>query len=187
MPNVLWGRLKYVLSPQFNIYEKISGIMSGYVADIGFGTGFGTHLLSVRADNVVGFEIDDDAVAFAQRAFPFPKLQFQHGNIVDGIPGKYDFVTMIDVLEHIENDHAALVNAEAILKPGGILIISTPNKHSRYGKSDTHSREYSPKELLFLLEKYFPHVSLRNYNLDPHTKYDNPIVALCSNVEIEEG
>ena len=60
--NVIWNRLKYVLSPQFDIYTKIAPIVHGRVADIGSGTGFGTHLLTAHADVVHGFEIDEEAL-----------------------------------------------------------------------------------------------------------------------------
>ncbi len=180
---LMWNRLKYVLSPQFDIYETISRVVRGTVADIGFGTGFGTHLFVVNAKEVFAYETDKEAVRFAERVFPIPQLRFKCGDIVQGIDdGPFDFVVMIDVLEHIENDKQALLNAKKILKKEGSFIVSTPNRLSRYRKSEDHFREYGPKDFERILKQVFVSVSLRNYLLEPTTlKYENPILAVCRN------
>lgn len=180
--NVLWNRLRYVLSPQFDIYETVSRIVRRSVADIGFGTGFGTHLLLNGAKTVSGFEIDNEAIQFAQRVFPFETMRFEQGDISRGISGKFDYVTMIDVIEHLEDDEGAIRNAAGMLLPGGTLICSTPNRLSRYRKAETHYREYSPDELATLLRGVFPYVGIKNYRMEPlSSPYENPILAFCQN------
>lgn len=187
---ILWNRLKYVLSPQFDMYEVIARAIRGKVADIGFGTGFGTHLLTLRTDGVYGFEIDEEAIKFARRVFPFPNLHFEYGDILKGVPndyGKFNYVIMVDVIEHIEDDRKALENARKCLMDKGFLLCSTPNKQSRYRKSENHVREYSPKEFKVLLKEVFPVVDLRNYKLEPlASEYENPIIGVCCNVEKKE-
>ncbi len=180
--HLLWNRLKYVMSPQFDIYAMLADHVTGKVADVGFGTGFGSHLLLANAAEVYGFDVDEDAVRFARSAFPFKNLHFEAGDIALGIPGQFDFVLMIDVIEHIKDDTAALRNALKMLVPGGAFICSTPNAMSRYRKADTHVREYTPKELARILGQVFKSVELRNHAFDILSKYDNPIVALCRNV-----
>ena len=181
--NILWNRLRYVLSPQFDIYEQLAGVVRGKVADIGFGAGFGMHLLSVNAAEVHGYEVDESAIDFACRVFPLKKMFFQRGNIEIGIDNKeYDFVIMIDVLEHLKKDKQALLNVKKMLTKGGELILSTPNRLSRYRKAETHYREYAPKELEGILKRVFVSVSLRNYRLEPlASQYENPILAVCRN------
>lgn len=78
---ILWNRLKYVLSPQFDIYLNVANVVRDRVADIGFGTGFGTHLLQLKAKEVYAYEVDERAIRFAQLAFPFKSLHFQYGDI----------------------------------------------------------------------------------------------------------
>ena len=148
---IIWNRLKYVLSPQFDIYKVVSPIISGKVVDIGFGTGFGTHLFAQHSD-VVGYEVDEEAVEFAKSVFPH--IDFRCGDVVKGIDGKFDFVVMVDVLEHIRQDKKALLNAKDMLLSGGKLILSTPNRLSRYRKSKNHVKEYAPRELEGILERY---------------------------------
>jgi 2-polyprenyl-3-methyl-5-hydroxy-6-metoxy-1,4-benzoquinol methylase len=179
----LWNRLRYVLSPQFDLYEQVSKVVRGNIADIGFGTGFGAHLLVINGRSVTGYERDEEAIRFAEKVFPIPKLQFKYGDIQKGISdGPYDFILMIDVIEHIKHDKLALLNAKKMLGKGGSLILSTPNRLSRYRKAETHVREYAPKEFEALLKMVFVNISLRTYKLEPLVSdHTNPMVAVCRN------
>ena len=185
MDGILWNRLKYVLSPQFDIYKQISTITRGKIADIGSGTGFGTHLLTLNSSEVHGFEIDENAIRFAQEVFPFRQLHFQYGDIVTGIDhNTFQYVIMIDVIEHIKQDKKALLNVKDMLTKGGTFICSTPNRLSRYRKGGDHVREYEPKEFETLLKQVFNSVSLRNYKLEfLVSPYENPILGICCNKE----
>jgi|GEM_PF-2311376 len=176
--NILWNRLRYVLSPQFDVYEQVAKHVHGKIADIGFGTGFGTHLLANSGNAVCAYEIDVEALEFAKRAFPSDKVIYKHGDIVKGIEERgFDFVIMIDVIEHIGNDLKALRNVSKMLKNDGCFICSTPNRLSRYRKSDTHVREYSPTELFESLNQVFSSVDIRNYKLEiDDSMYINPIM-----------
>jgi len=180
---IIWNRLRYVLSPQFDVYSEIAKVVRGTVADIGFGTGFGTHLFTVHAKEVHGYDMDEEAINFANHVFPLKELYFQCGDIEAGINDrKYDYVTMIDVIEHIKKDKVALQNVKAMLAKGGTFICSTPNRLSRYRKAETHQREYAPKELEGILKRVFVSVELKNYRLEPLVSaYENPLLAVCRN------
>lgn len=188
----LWGRLRYMLSPQFDIYEQVAEVVSGFIADIGSGTGFGTHLLSRNSTHVWGFECDESALSFSIRTFSNGTVSFKHGDIThaggnyrvgDYSPvdnGGYDFITMIDVIEHIEESYKAFFHCNNILCDNGKFICSTPNRLSRYRKSEYHVREYSPDELKELLETVFDYVQIVDYQLKPmESEYINPILAIC--------
>ena len=180
---LIWNRFKYVLSPQFDIYNVVKGIVRDKVADIGFGTGFGTHLLNVNAEDVYGYETDENAIQFAKSVFPFKHLRFEYGDIVQGITGQtFDYVVMIDVIEHIKDEKTALDNVKAMMGTSGTFICSTPNRLSRYRKGESHVREYAPKELEGILKRHFVSVSIRNFRLEPlASQYENPLIAVCRN------
>jgi 2-polyprenyl-3-methyl-5-hydroxy-6-metoxy-1,4-benzoquinol methylase len=181
---LIWNRFKYVLSPQFDIYDVVKRVVRNKVADIGFGTGFGTHLLNVNAKEVYGFEIDENAIQFAKAVFPFKNLHYEYGDIVKGISGQFDYIVMIDVIEHIKDDKTALDNVKAMMAKDGTLILSTPNRLSRYRKGESHVREYAPKELEGILKRHFVSVRICNYRLEPlASQYENPLVAVCRNDE----
>jgi len=177
----LWGRLRYMLSPQFDIYEQVSKIVHGNVIDIGSGTGFGTHLFARNASAVIGCEIDETALRFSQKAFSNGKVSFHSLDITQPIaPASYDFVTMIDVIEHIKKDALAVKNCCDLLNENGTFIVSTPNRLSRYRKSEYHVREYSPDELKELLSSVFDNVDMVDFQLKPmESDYTNPILAIC--------
>ena len=182
---LIWNRLKYVLSPQYDIYNIVKKVVRNKVADIGFGTGFGTHLLNVNAKEVYGYEIDENAIQFAKDVFPFRDLHFEYGDIVKGINGQeFNYIVMIDVIEHIKNEKTALDNVKKIMAEDGSFILSTPNRLSRYRKGENHVKEYAPKELEGILKRHFVSVSLRNYRLEPlASQFENPIIAICRNSE----
>jgi 2-polyprenyl-3-methyl-5-hydroxy-6-metoxy-1,4-benzoquinol methylase len=182
---LIWNRFKYVLSPQFDIYNVIKSVVRDKVADIGFGTGFGTHLLNVNAKEVYGFETDENAIKFAKAVFPFRHLHFEYGDIAKGIDATgFDYVVMIDVIEHLEDEKRALANVKAIMARGGTFICSTPNRLSRYRKGESHVREYAPKELEGILKRTFVSVNICNYRLEPlASQYENPLIAVCRNTE----
>jgi 2-polyprenyl-3-methyl-5-hydroxy-6-metoxy-1,4-benzoquinol methylase len=182
---LIWNRFKYVLSPQFDIYDVIKKVVRNKVADIGFGTGFGTHLLNVNAKEVYGYEIDENAIQFAKAVFPFRNLHYEYGDIVKGISGQeFNYVVMIDVLEHIKDEKSALENVKKMMTKDGTLILSTPNRLSRYRKGESHVREYAPKELEGILRRHFVSVKICNYRLEPlASNYENPLIAVCRNDE----
>lgn len=175
-----------MLSPQFDIYEQVAGMVYGRVADVGSGTGFGTHLLSRNTERVRGYEMDEHARGFAQRAFSNGNIQFYELDItqpeeVSKVQGMANFVTMIDVIEHIEDDLGAIRNCKLLMMGDGKFICSTPNRLSRYRKSEYHVREYSPNELRNLMDLVFNEVDIVNFQLKPiESEYENPIIAICS-------
>jgi len=179
----LWNRLQYMLSPQFDIYEKVSNVVNGEVLDVGCGTGFGANILTRWSSHVNGIDVDGHAVKFATRCFGNGKINFSMRSIEEQvhIGKKFDWVTMIDVLEHIHYDSGAIREVKKLLKDTGTLIISTPNRLSRYRKSENHVREYSPDELRDLLSKEFKIVDMLDFQLLPlENDFTNPIIGMCS-------
>jgi ubiquinone/menaquinone biosynthesis C-methylase UbiE len=67
----------------------------------------------------------------------------------------FDSVLMIEVIEHIEKDRKALKEIFAVLKPGGILVQSTPNGKTFPVPAKHHRRHYKPEELRSLMEEFF--------------------------------
>ncbi|MAZ72126.1 MAG: hypothetical protein CMC70_03170 [Flavobacteriaceae bacterium] len=75
-----------------------------------------------------GIELSEEAVRIAQEKYP--DTVFHQGNVLE-FPFKqqqYDLVISQEVIEHIEDQPAYIEVAAAILKKGGYLILTTPNK-----------------------------------------------------------
>lgn len=68
---------------------------------------------------------------------------------------RFDYVLAFEVLEHIENDHAALVQWASWIKPAGHVLVSVPAHRKRWSASDVwagHFRRYEREDLRRLLE-----------------------------------
>ncbi|MSP91409.1 MAG: methyltransferase domain-containing protein [Myxococcales bacterium] len=64
-------------------------------------------------------------------------------------PGPFDVVTLLDVLEHVEDDAAFLAGIVAEVRPGGHVLVSVPAWQGLYTAHDTflhHHRRYSPAQ-----------------------------------------
>jgi 2-polyprenyl-3-methyl-5-hydroxy-6-metoxy-1,4-benzoquinol methylase len=116
--------------------------------DIGCGGGGFLETVS-RFGNVTGLDASIDAVAFARTR----GITVLLGQLPHDVPlgnGAFDVVTMLDVLEHIENDRAALHSAMNLLVPGGFVVITVPAYPFLWSFHDTvngHKRRYTRGEL----------------------------------------
>lgn len=118
------------------------------ILDFGCGTGsFLKKLNSVGYTDLSGVEISETKPSSASDCFVITKT----------IPKrKYDVILMMDVLEHIEDDSAALIKIKSHLKPGGILLLSVPAYQLLWSEHDTlnmHFRRYNRKSLSKLIKK----------------------------------
>ena len=126
----------------------------GDVLDIGCGAGNMIHHLS-RYGQVKGIEVDARPVAMAQARGYDVRL----GDATRGIPfldGSFDLVTVLDVIEHVDEDEAILRESFRVLRPGGILAISTPAFQWLWSHNDVlngHKRRYSSRQLRERVER----------------------------------
>ena len=96
--------------------------------DVGCGNGGFLKYLDPHLFDAHGLEPVKEAVEAANQA----GLQVSQGNILkDSLsPERYDVVTLWHVFEHIKDPVATLNRIHAILRPGGILVMSMPNANS---------------------------------------------------------
>ncbi len=177
--DILWRRMKYSLTPQHDIYQSLrERLMGASVLEVGFGTGAGVLQYAMGARQVDAIEIDPGAVHFAQEMFPINNVNWIEADITShdwwtarkrrewNSGRNYDYVIMIETLEHIEDWKAALENVELLLKEGGYLIMSARNANADLRRwKDLHEREWTGKEVLENLGKFFPSVYLYDYSL----------------------
>jgi len=105
------------------------GLRGTRVLDVGCGPGF--FLATARATGweVAGLELSEAACRFARDELSIDVTQ---GTAEDtDLPaGRFDLITFWDVLEHLPDPRAALVNAARALRPGGGLVLSTGDVES---------------------------------------------------------
>lgn len=169
MSDILWRRLRYMLSPQWDLYNSIAQVdTSASVVDIGCGTGYGTiQLFDGLRGGVTGIDIDGAAIQFARDSFPFNGLEFVLWDITKTPEPEMQFETavMVEVLEHIPDYHAALTNVRNMLTPGGRAYITARNANADLRRNELHEREWTAMEFVRALEKHFDTVQLYDHTL----------------------
>ena len=116
--------------------------------DIGCGTGELLRELSPLGE-VFGIDNSPQAIAFCKER-GLKNVSLAEGTSIPFPDNAFDIVLCLDVLEHIENDDAALKEIRRVVKPGGIIIIFVPTFRFLWGKSDElghHLRRYRLKGL----------------------------------------
>lgn len=156
------------------IYEHLhrylfaAGLVAGRrVLDLASGEGYGADILAASAREVVGLEIDPDAVAHARRAYDRPNLRFETGSMLDltsFTDDSFDAVTCFEALEHITEHDDLIDGIDRVLGDDGLVIMSTPDRHvhtdAMHQDNPFHLRELDADELATLLGSRFAHVSL---------------------------
>ncbi|RUS46467.1 methyltransferase domain-containing protein [Cohnella sp. AR92] len=129
------------------------------VLDAACGAGYGTRMLKdAGALEVAGIDIDPVSIQLANRDYSGTGVVFQEGNVL-ALPfrnGVFDLVVSFETIEHVPDGSEWLKEAARVLKPGGRLIISTPNRevtnpNRQFGQSMSnpyHCFEYSLGEFV---------------------------------------
>ena len=136
------------------------------VIDIACGEGYGCDLMGQVAAQVIGIDIDSGAIEMARQRYSRPNLQFKEGS-ASAIPmddSSVDVVVSFETLEHLVDQNAFWSEIKRVLKTGGILVISSPNRDAynkqRIDENPFHTRELTQEELVSELSCLFAHYQL---------------------------
>jgi 2-polyprenyl-3-methyl-5-hydroxy-6-metoxy-1,4-benzoquinol methylase len=148
------------------VYEWIASRVSGLrVVDMACGEGYGSNALAGAAASVVGVDANPDAHEHARLRYARPNLRFER-DLVESFAQPCDAVVFLQTIEHVQDAGAILDHFKAMLSPGGVAYVSTPNlltlAPEGAEKSDNpwHVREYRAEEFRELCEAHFPRVEL---------------------------
>jgi len=126
------------------------------VLEAGCGEGYGADLLATVARSVLALDYDAPTAAHVARAYP--RVRAVRGNLA-ALPlgsSTVDVVTNLQVIEHLWDQEGFLAECVRVLRPGGRLLVTTPNRITFSPGRDTplnpfHTRELSAAELAGLL------------------------------------
>ncbi|BDA59841.1 class I SAM-dependent methyltransferase [Shewanella xiamenensis] len=127
------------------------------VLDIACADGYGVRMMSSSLSLVHGADLDAESVNFARQNSSQQNVEFFVEDITNMSfdDNSYDGVTCFETLEHVPED-ACLKELLRIIKPGGMLILSTPqNSYGHIPVNSCHLVEYNLDYLLKLTGQYF--------------------------------
>ncbi|HEX4997910.1 MAG TPA: glycoside hydrolase family 99-like domain-containing protein, partial [Terriglobia bacterium] len=133
--------------------------------DIACGEGYGSYILATAARSVVGVDIDPRCIQHATRHYSSALTRFVLG-ACDSIPLENDSVDVVvsfETIEHHDRHAEMLDEVKRVLRPDGILIISSPDKReyneSLPGANPFHVKELDLDEFIHLLRARFREVA----------------------------
>ena len=146
----------FVFQRSLLAYKLAANIVNGVVLEIGTGEGYGVFEISPEAEFFI--TIDKKRKQINQLPSNVLSLEMEVPKL-DGISNNsIDYVISFQVIEHIKNDKELINEIHRVLKIGGKLIISTPNKIKSLTRNPWHIREYTSFEFEKLLKEKFNNI-----------------------------
>jgi SAM-dependent methyltransferase len=125
----------------------------GQILEIGCGTGHNLPMLS-GFGHVDALELDDAMRGLAEKRLGREIMRAPLPEIADVPDRRYDLIGAFDVIEHIDDDHAAVASIATKLKPGGKFVMTVPAHAWMWSAHDVvnhHKRRYSKRSLKALI------------------------------------
>lgn len=130
----------------------LDAVCDKQVLDVACGEGYGSAMMASAASSVHGLDVSEEAVAHARVTYLHQSnLAFSVGSATDMPFGDaaFDVVVSFETIEHLLEQEKMLDEIRRVLRPNGILIISSPNRPVYSGESGEHN-EFHVKELDFI-------------------------------------
>lgn len=160
------GQFNAPLTARYQALIDLLPASTSSVLDVGCGDGYLLYLAALKTNNVALHGIDDN-----QLAIDLAKKKLQdHGLYASltvasaySLPFEdqsFNAVLNADVIEHLKDADNLLKEIKRVLKPGGLLLLSTPHRQSNSMWDKYHIREFDADEISTLCGSYFTKVNV---------------------------
>ncbi len=175
-------------------YKFVAKMLSGrrHVLEVGCGDAFGIRIVQAEVEKLTAIDFDPVFIEDVQQRM-VPRWAFDarvHDMLEGPVPGSFDAVFALDVLEHIDpkDEKLFLANSFASLDPNGCAIIGVPSLESQVYASpqskEGHVNCKTAPDLKVLLQDYFHNVFIFSMNDEVvHTGYHKMahyVFAVCA-------
>jgi ubiquinone/menaquinone biosynthesis C-methylase UbiE len=92
--------------------------------EVGCGAGYGSHYLSKSCKEIIGIDVEKEAIDHAQAKYTTANCSFKeyNGSNIPYDDNYFDFIVSFQVIEHVDNDAAFVNELKRVLKPGGAAL-----------------------------------------------------------------
>lgn len=146
----------------YKAYVVAQDYVNGDTLEVGCGEGRGVSLLMPQTRSFTAVDKIRELVDSLQAKYPGGKfLSMNIPPLKELKADMYDSIVSFQVIEHIQDDALFLQEIHRVLKPGGIALLTTPNRKMSLSRNPWHIREYLPSELKNLAAKIFREVEMK--------------------------
>lgn len=150
------------------VYASLADLVPGRcVLEAGCGEGYGAAFLQHREATVTALDYDAYAIGHVRAAYP--DLTAVRGNLV-ALPfasASFDVVVSLQTIEHLWDQPSFVAECHRVLRPGGTLVVSTPNTLTFPPGNLYHPKELTAAELAALLHPHFDAVRMTGLSHGP--------------------
>jgi ubiquinone/menaquinone biosynthesis C-methylase UbiE len=152
-------------------YMTMPWVKDKRVLDIACGEGYGSNLLSQTAREVIGVDIEDAVVKYASQKYASANVRFKQGSatLIPLPDHSVDVVVSFETLEHLTEHEKMLAEIKRVLIPGGMLIVSTPDKKYYTDEPKYHNpfhlKELYHNEFVSLVNLFFSNYIILNQRM----------------------
>ncbi len=118
------------------IEQQASGLEGKSIIDVGCGGGILAESLALKGARVTGIDVADLSLKVARLHLHESKLDIDYQlstveDFADRHEAQFDIVTCLEMLEHVPDPASIITSAMRLLKPGGIMFLSTINRNPK--------------------------------------------------------
>jgi SAM-dependent methyltransferase len=159
-PQAMHGRL--IEAEHLARYWWAAALVPGKrVLDAGCGTAYGSEILARSgASEVVGVDLDQAVVEAARASTGTVSLEVADVRHLPYPDASFDAAVCFEVIEHVDDPETILDELRRVLRPDGLLIVSSPNRDVYPPGNPHHRHEFTPDELAEALSARFEQVRL---------------------------
>lgn len=140
-------------------YIAAADRVKGDLLEVGCGVGRGIEVLLGVTPQYTAIDKNSQLIDQLQNKYPTAQFLCQNIPPMRGLADEsFDWIVSFQVIEHIEQDELFVAELHRLLRKGGKLLITTPNRKRSLTRNPWHVREYTATELEGLLKKHFSKV-----------------------------